>query len=63
MHIWEPRPLEEQILEVFFKGIEEMKAADIGTVDPESLVDVTGILISSDGISLKDRFEQFARTL
>lgn len=27
-----------------------MKAADIGTVDPESLVDVTGILISSDGI-------------
>lgn len=40
-----------------------MKAADIGTVDPESLGDVTGILISSDGISLKDRFEQFARTL
>lgn len=78
-------------------GIEEMKAVDIRTVDPESLVDVTGILISddmtneeraaefvkqvknpycfrvgdmvvknvysSDGISLKDRFEQFARTL
>lgn len=75
----------------------EMKAVDIRTVDPESLVDVTGILISddmkkeervaefvkqvknpycfrvgdmvvknvysSDGISLKDRFEQFARTL
>lgn len=78
-------------------GIEEMKAVDIRTVDPESLVDVTGILISddmtneervaefvkqvknpycfrvgnmvvknvysTDGISLKDRFEQFARTL
>lgn len=78
-------------------GIEEMKAVDIRTVDPESLVDVTRILISdnvtkeeraaefvkqvknpycfrvgdmvvknvynSDGISLKDRFEQFARTL
>jgi len=78
-------------------GIEEMKAVDIRTVEPESLVDVTGILISddmtkeervaefvkqvknsycfhvgdmvvnniysSDGISLKDRFEQFARTL
>lgn len=78
-------------------GIEEMKAVDIRTVDSESLVDVTGILISddmtkeervaefvkqvknpycfrvgdmvvknvysSDGISLKDRFEQFARTL
>ena len=76
--------------------IEEMKAVDIRTVDPESLVDVTGILISddmtkeeravefvkqvknpycfrvgdmvvknihSDGISLKDLFEQFARTL
>jgi len=77
--------------------IEEMKAVDIRTVDPESLVDVTGILISddmtkeervaefvkqvknpycfrvgdmvvknvysSDGNSLKDRFEQFARTL
>lgn len=77
--------------------IEEMKAVDIRTVDPESLVDVSGILISddmtkeervaefvkqvknpycfrvgdmvvknvysSDGISLKDRFEQFARTL
>lgn len=78
-------------------SIEEMKNIDIRTVDPESLVDVTGILIndeatsveratefvkqvrnpycfrvgdmvvknvySSDGISLKDRFEQFARTL
>ena len=78
-------------------GIEEMKAVDIRTVDPESLVDVTGVLISddmtkeeraaefvkqvknpycfrvgdmvvknvysTDGISLKDRFEQFARTL
>lgn len=77
--------------------IQEMKAVDIRTVDPESLVDVTGILISddmtkeervaefvkqvknpycfrvgdmvvknvysSDGISLKDRFEQFVRTL
>ena len=77
--------------------IEEMKAVDIRTVNPESLVDVTGILISdemtkeeraaefvkqiknpycfrvgdvvvknvysSDGVSLKDRFEQFARTL
>ena len=77
--------------------IEEMKAVDIRTVDPENLVDVSGILISddmtkeervaefvkqvknpycfrvgdmvvknvysSDGISLKDRFEQFARTL
>ena len=75
-------------------SIEEMKAVDIRTVDPESLVDVTGILISDDmtkeeraaefvkqvknpycfrvgdmvvknvyspdGISLKDRFEQFA---
>lgn len=78
-------------------GIEEMKAADIRTMNPKSLVDVTGILISddmtkeeratefvkqvknpycfrvgdmvvknvysSDGISLKGRFEQFARTL
>ena len=78
-------------------GIEEMKAVDIRTVVPESLVDVTGTLISddmtkeeraaefvkqvknpycfrvgdmtvknvysSDGISLKDCFEQFARTL
>ena len=78
-------------------GIEEMKAVDIRTVVPESLVDVTGTLISDDmtkeeraaefvkqvknpycfrvgdmvvknvysseGISLKDRFEQFARTL
>jgi len=78
-------------------SIEEMKAVDIRNVDPESLVDVTRILISedmtkeeraaefvkqvrnpycfrvgdiivknvysSDGISLKERFEQFARTL
>ncbi|MDO5390342.1 MAG: hypothetical protein Q4F24_04520 [Eubacteriales bacterium] len=78
-------------------GIEEMKAVDIRTVVPESLVDVTGTLISDDmtkeeraaefvkqvknpycfrvgdmvvknvysseGISLKDCFEQFARTL
>ena len=78
-------------------GIEEMKAVDIRTVDSESLVDFTGILISydmtkeeraaefvkqvknpycfrvgnmvvknvysSDGIFLKDHFEQFARTL
>ena len=29
-------------------SIEEMKAVDIRTVDPESLVDVTGILISDD---------------
>ena len=29
-------------------GIEEMKAVDIRNVDPESLVDVTGILISDD---------------
>lgn len=77
-------------------GIEEMKAVDIRTVVPESLVDVTGTLISDDmtkeeraaefvkqvknpycfrvgdmvvknvysseGISLKDCFEQFART-
>ena len=80
-----------------FMGIEEMKAVDIRTVVPESLVDVTGTLISDDmtkeeraaefvkqvknpycfrvgdmvvknvysseGISLKDCFEQFARTL
>lgn len=78
-------------------SIEEMKNIDIRTVDPESLVDVTEIIIndeanheeraaefvkqvknpycfrvgdmvvknvySSDGISLKDRLEQFARTL
>ena len=77
--------------------IEEMKAVDIRTVDPESLVDVSGILISDDmtkeeraaefvkqvknpycfrvgmvvvknvysddGVSLQERFEQFARTL
>ncbi len=77
--------------------IDEMKAIDIRTVDPEALVDVTQIKIdeglsreeriaeflrqvknpycfkvgsiivknvySNDGISLRDRFEQFARTL
>jgi len=37
LHIWEPRPLEEQILEGFFIGIEEMKVVDIRTVDYESL--------------------------
>ena len=31
-----------------FMGIEEMKAVDIRTVVPESLVDVTGTLISDD---------------
>lgn len=77
--------------------IEEMKAVDVRTVDPETLVDVTKIKIdenlskeervkeflrqvknpycfrvgnmivknvySNDGVSLRDRFEQFARTL
>ena len=77
--------------------IEEMKAVDVRTVDPETLVDVTQIKIdeslskeervkeflrqvknpycfrvgnmivknvySNDGVSLRDRFEQFARTL
>lgn len=77
--------------------LEEMKAVDVRTVDPETLVDVTTIKIdenmskeerkveylkqvknpycfrvgdvvvknvySSDGVTLKDRFEQFARTL
>ena len=77
--------------------IEEMKAVDVRTVDPETLVDVTQIKIdeslskeervkeflrqvknpycfrvgnmivknvySDDGVSLRDRFEQFARTL
>lgn len=77
--------------------IEEMKAVDVRTVDPETLVDVTKIEIdeslskeervaeflrqvknpycfrvgnmvvknvySSDGVSLRERFEQFARTL
>ena len=77
--------------------IEEMKAVDIRTVDPESLVDATQIQVdenlpkeerlkeflrqiknpycfrlgnviikntySGDGVSLKERFEQFARTL
>lgn len=77
--------------------IEEMKAVDVRTVDPETLVDVTKIKIdenlskeervaeflrqvknpycfrvgnmvvknvySNDGVSLRERFEQFARTL
>lgn len=77
--------------------IEQMKAVDVRTVDPETLVDVTEIQIdeklpkekrtaeflrqvknpycfrvgdmiiknvySSDGVSLEERFEQFARTL
>ena len=77
--------------------LEEMKAVDIRTVDPETLVDVTKIKIdenlskeervaeflrqvknpycfrvgnmvvknvySNDGVSLRERFEQFARTL
>ena len=74
-----------------------MKAIDVRTVDPETLVDVTGIVIdeslskeerkaeylrqvknpycfrvgdvvvknvySNDGVTLQERFEQFARTL
>lgn len=77
--------------------VEEMKAVDIRTVDPETLVDVTTITIdeglskeervaeflrqvknpycfrvgnmivknvySNDGVTLQERFEQFARTL
>ena len=77
--------------------LEEMKAVDIRTVDPDTLVDATKIHIdqnlpkeermkeflrqiknpycfrlgdmivkstySEDGVSLKERFEQFARTL
>lgn len=77
--------------------IEEMKAVDVRTVDPETLVDVSKIKIdeslskeervaeflrqvknpycfrvgnmvvknvySNDGVSLRERFEQFARTL
>ena len=77
--------------------IEEMKAVDVRTVDPKTLVDVTQIKIdenlskeervaeflrqvknpycfrvgnmivknvySNDGVSLRERFEQFARTL
>ena len=77
--------------------LEEMKAVDVRTVDPETLVDVTKIKIdenlskeervaeflrqvknpycfrvgnmvvknvySNDGVSLRERFEQFARTL
>lgn len=78
-------------------GFEEMKTIDVRTVDPETLVDVTGIVIdeslskeerkaeylrqvknpycfrvgdvvvknvySNDGVTLHERFEQFARTL
>ena len=78
-------------------GFEEMKTIDVRTVDPETLVDVTGIVIdeslskeerkaehlrqvknpycfrvgdvvvknvySNDGVTLQERFEQFARTL
>ena len=74
-----------------------MKTIDVRTVDPETLVDVTGIVIdeslskeerkaeylrqvknpycfrvgdvvvknvySNDGVTLQERFEQFARTL
>ena len=77
--------------------IEEMKNIDVRTVNPETLVDVTRIVIpeglskeervkeylrqvknpycfrvgkmvvknvySDDGVSLQERFEQFARTL
>ena len=77
--------------------LEEMKAVDVRTVDPETLVDVTTIKIdenlskeerkseylkqvknpycfrvgdvvvknvySTNGVTLQDRFEQFARTL
>ena len=78
-------------------GFEEMKTIDVRTVDPETLVDVTGIVIdeslskeerkaeylrqvknpycfrvgdvvvknvySNEGVTLQERFEQFARTL
>lgn len=78
-------------------GFEEMKTIDVRTVDPETLVDVTGIVIdeslskeerkaeylrqvknpycfrvgdvvvknvySNDGVTLQERFEQFARSL
>ncbi len=78
-------------------SIEDMKNVDVRTVDPETLVDVTKIVIdgrlsrkeriaeylrqvknpycyrvgdvivknsfSNDGISLQERFEEFARTL
>lgn len=77
--------------------VDEMKAVDVRTVDPGTLVDVTEVQIdeklpkeeraaeflrqvknpycfrvgdmivknvySSDGVSLEERFEQFARTL
>ena len=41
-------------------GIEEMKAVDIRTVDPESLVDVTGILISDD-MTKEERAAEFVK--
>ena len=41
-------------------GIEEMKAVDIRTVDPESLVDVSGILISDD-ITKEERVAEFVK--
>ena len=78
-------------------SLEEMKNIDVRTVDPDTLVDVTKIVIdeslskeervaeylrqvknpyccrvgkmvvkniySNDGVSLEERFEQFARTL
>ena len=78
-------------------SIEEMKAVDIRTIEPDELVDVRGISLdenlskeeradefarqvknpycfrvgdmivknvySNNGISLRERFEQFARTL
>ena len=63
-------------------SIEEMKAIDISTVDPNELVDVREISLDenlskeeradkfavknvyiNNGVSLRERFEQFARTL
>ena len=41
-------------------GIEEMKAVDIRTVDPESLVDVSGILISDD-MTKEERVAEFVK--
>ena len=41
-------------------GIEEMKAVDIRTVDPESLVDVTGIRISDD-MTKEERAAEFVK--
>ena len=40
--------------------IEEMKAVDIRTVDPESLVDVSGILISDD-MTKEERVAEFVK--